>query len=162
MYLLFNAVNPKYYWFLQSMPLQDLFDIIQNIAVSRSRANNNQPATIISTSAKTQQTPASKAPASGSEISPGEKTPPKDKKAKKAPRKSSTGNKPMPATSGALAAAMMAATAVAGGSKFFDETQVLKKPDEVSATASKPVVDSSADAAADASMANTSDGKCHA
>jgi hypothetical protein len=136
-----------------SMPLQDLFDIIQNISVSRSNPSSSQPTTIITTAAKSQ----AKASA---EASPGEKTPPKDKKSKKAPRKSSSGSKapPMPATSGALAAAMMAATAVAGGSKFFDDA-THKKPEDHSVpsqTSAAPTNDSGVN---EASADITTDGK---
>lgn len=116
-----------------SMPLQDLFDIIQSISVSRSNPNSRQPTTIITSAAKSQVKVSA-------EASPGEKTPPKDKKAKKAPRKSSSGSKapPMPATSGALAAAMMAATAVAGGSKLFDEVTHKKAEDHPAPPVSAP------------------------
>lgn len=156
------------------MPLQDLYDIIQNIAVSRSRSKDNQPTTIISTSKSSQIQGSSKVPTNGSEATLVDKSTTKDKdkkeakeakeaKSKKAPRKTSSGIKPMPATSGALAAAMMAATAVAGGSKFFDESQMNKKPEEIShATPQTSGAESTADTPADTSTANTSDGMCKA
>jgi hypothetical protein len=146
------------------MSLQDLYDIIQNIAVSRSRSKDSQPTTIISTSKSSQIQGPSKV-ANGSEATLVDKSTSKDKKdakdakPKKAPRKTSSGVKPMPATSGALAAAMMAATAVAGGSKFFDETQLNKKADDTNHSShrtSSP--ESSADVPAETSTTNTSDG----
>jgi hypothetical protein len=151
------------------MPLQDLYDIIQNIAVSRSRSKDSQPTTIISTSKSSSIPGPSKVPTNGSEATLVDKSTSKDKKeakeakSKKAPRKTSSGIKPMPATSGALAAAMMAATAVAGGSKFFDESQMNRKSEETShATPNTSGVESSADTPADTSTANTSDGMCKA
>jgi hypothetical protein len=144
------------------MPLQDLFDIIQNLAVSRSRAKDNQPTTIISTSKSAQTQGSSKIQTNGSDASLVDKPSTKDKKeakTKKAPRKSSNGPKTMPATSGALAAAMMAATAVAGGNKLFDETQTHKKGDESSpTTAHASGAESITDVAADTTTPNTSDG----
>lgn len=124
------------------MSLQVMYDVMRNISASASKNKSDQKTTMTRTEhhpLKVHSTPdlhaASNAtPSASSSATTTSNTPdiyqpepvgsPIPDKKKRKPRKSSGSNKPVPKT-GALAAAMMAAT-VAGGSGFFDVDRIAK------------------------------------
>ncbi|KAF7732102.1 SNF1-interacting protein [Apophysomyces ossiformis] len=138
-------------------PLQTMYDVIHNLsaAMGKRKNNNNQVTTII----KSEPTKARSSPelvsstSSTSSSTPDIHNPepvgsPLPSKSKKKLRKTSGGTKPIPPKSGALAAAMMAAT-VAGGSGFFDVSRVTRMEEDNT--------DSQKQIKAEAESGNTSD-----
>ncbi|KAG0170006.1 SNF1-interacting protein [Apophysomyces sp. BC1015] len=127
-------------------PLQTMYDVIHNLsaAMSKKKNNANQVTTIIKTEpAKARSSPdlystPSSTPNSTADIhNPEPIGTPIPTKSKKKLRKTSGGTKSIPPKSGALAAAMMAAT-VAGGSGFFDVSRVTRIDDESTSTQKQP------------------------
>ncbi|CEI87900.1 hypothetical protein RMCBS344292_02305 [Rhizopus microsporus] len=118
------------------VPLQTTYDVVHSLSASKLKGNN-QVKTIIRSAAEPLPSASSSA-ASLPELSSATSKPTDTKKKSSAPRKFSAPVKPK---SGALAAAMMAAT-VAGGSGFFEARKELQEEYQniLKSKKSKPVL----------------------